>query len=538
MDRAGVNELLSLLRSSYAAVPDDRDGDARQYEALGSLQVWQRYPEMVRWLAEQLGTDGLASVGSQSLRQLGSKANRGHLWGMIAGLGLGRGIAMGLGRISGQDREEDLTSALDAVTCLYQGLGQAPFVRENPPRPDWVDTVRGQVTEPPAALAEQSKQFDRLARLLNFHNRRGTHVSGPYPVDGGLLVVRDYFLSDDLHHWADLAAGLPHVISRVLLFAENTPLPVAENGQLPPAIPARPVGAALFVRDAWDSADARPVTDEAEVEELMRRCSAAADLLAARVASMPRRDRVMAGAQAYYADLIAPLARAGGVWEKLREEFDFFELDPLVSEAYYDLIPGGGADDLVPRLINSGAAFAPIQDPISAEDAMPALHILALRGSEWELPVPPAALESAGLVGAGTDGYQLTEAGRAVHERLLNQERMSYEAERLEQAYERFLEMDGRFGEVTAAWDGADDAQRDELLAELADIIQRARVALRRTNEQLVRFEPYLPRMRRALVRAQEGEDGYVVGTDVDSVRRVWLECLRDYRLTQGLPLD
>jgi hypothetical protein len=538
MDRAGVNELLSLLRSSYAGVPDERDGDARRYEALGCLQVWQRYPEMLRWLAERLGAEGLASVGGQSLRQLGTKANRGHLWGLLAALGLGRGIAMGLGRISGQDREDDLTSALDVVSSLYGGLGQAPFVREEPPRPDWLDVVRAEVTEAPGSLAEQSRQFDRLARALNFHNRRGTHASGPYPVEGGALVVRDYFLADDLHHWADVAVGLPHVVSQVLLFAEGTHLPVAENGQLPPALPARPVGAAVFVREGWDSADARPVSDQAEAEELMRRCSVAADALTARVASMPRRDRVMAGAQAYYTDLIAPLARAGGMWETLRDEFDFFELDRVVSEAYYDLIPGGGADDLVPRLINSGAAFAPIQDPISAEDAMPALHLLALRGSGHELPVSPSELESAGLVASGADGYVMTEAGRAVHERLLNQERKEYEADRFEQAYERFLALDGRFGEVTADWEGADEARRGELLTELTDIIQRARVALRRTNEQLVRFEPYLPRMRRALARAQEGEARYVADPDVDSVRTVWLECLRDYRLTQGLPLD
>jgi hypothetical protein len=537
MDRAEVNELLSLLRSSYAAVPDERDDDARRYEALGCLQVWQRYPEMLRWLADRLGADGLASVGGQSLRRLGTKVNRGHLWGTIAALGLGRGIAMGLGRVSGQDREEDLTVALDVVSTLYRGLGQSPFAREEPPRPDWLDTVRASVAEPPGSLAEQSRQFDRLARLLNFHNRRGTHATGPYPVSGGVLVVRDYFLADDLHHWADLAAGLPHSVSQVLLFGEGTNLPVAENGQLPPALPARPVGAALFVRDGWET-DARPVTDPAQADALMRRCSAAADALAARVASMPRRDRVMAGAQAYFTDLIAPLARAGGAWEALRDEFDFFELDRMVSELYYDLIPGGGADDLVPRLINSGAAFAPIQDPISAEDAMPALHLLALRGSAKELPVSPSELESAGLVASVPDGYVMTEAGRAVHERLLNQERKGYEAERLEQAYERFLALDGRFGEVTAAWEGADDAQRGELLTELADIIQRARVALRRTNEQLVRFEPYLPRMRRALARAQAGEAQYIVGTDVDSVRAVWLECLRDYRLTQGLPID
>jgi hypothetical protein len=545
VDTAEVNELLDQLGRSYRSVPDPRSDQARRYEALGCLQVWQRYPDMVRWLTDEVGPDELRRIGALSQRELGSKVNRAHLWGIAAAVGLGRGVAMGLGRITAQDRERDLADSLAFVRLLYSGLDGSEQVFGGSAAvlaPDWVQWLRGgiEAVEPGAEAQRRfAESVQRLAIALNFDNRRGRHDTGPYPTgDGEVLVVRDYFLADELHHWADVADGLPHSITQALLFrSAGDPLPVADNGLLREQPEPALVGVATYARDRWDTApdQIRAVRAE-ERDQLARRCAEAADRLAARVAAMPRRDRVMAGAQAYYTDLIAPLARAAGRWERLRDEFDFFELDRLTSEVYYELIPGDAADELVPRLVASGAAFAPVRAPISDEEAMPALHLLAIRGTSAQLPVEPAELEGAGLVTAGPAGYQLTEAGRAVHERLLAAERKTYEPERLEQAYQRFVALDGRFLELTEQWDGAGPDGRAELLAELADILQRARVALRRTNEQLLRFEPYLPRLRRALGRAQGGEPDYVADPSVESVRTVWIELHRDYQLTQGLP--
>ena len=125
-----------------------------------------------------------------------------------------------------------------------------------------------------------------------------------------------------------------------------------------------------------------------------------------------------------------------------------------------------------------------------------------------------------------------------MHERLIDQERRTYEMARLEQAYERFRAQNGALKALVAKWQSlgdGDDGARAELLAELTDIIGRVRVALRRTNEQLLRFEGYLPRLRKALARAEQGEYEYVAGAGIDSVHTVWMELHEDYLLTQGI---
>lgn len=132
-------------------------------------------------------------------------------------------------------------------------------------------------------------------------------------------------------------------------------------------------------------------------------------------------------------------------------------------------------------------------------------------------------------------GYLLTDAGRALHERGLAVERKGVDAERLGQAYERFLALNGQLKAVAARWQSADEDARFELLGELADLVGRVKPALRRTAEQLPRFEPYLPRLRKAMSRAEEGQFEYVVSPTVDSVHTVWMELHEDYLLTQGI---
>jgi hypothetical protein len=555
LGRDEINELLAYLGfavwdATASAINAARSAGPgpmlrREYEAVGVVQIWQRHPELLRLLTEAIGLDGLHRMGATSRHELGTKVNMAHIWAAGTGLAFGRGIAMGLGQIAGHQREDDLRLGLATMRALGTGL------RGGPGRPLFAtaDGYRAPVLEQAVLdrfqadrvpVEQRHQRFDtetgRLAGLLHVGHHLAHHHTGPYPSDdGGVLIVRDHFPHDELYHWADLAQAL-------FLHPDAPPPALDDTGAVQlraDELAARVTGTAVYARDRWDTpADQIRRLDAAELDELAERAQVASERLAGRFAAMPRRDRIAAGVQVRQAESIVPFARAAGLWDRMRTEFDVFEWDRLTSDSYYAVVTDGGVADLVPRLLVTGGAFAPVKDPISDADAMPALHLLTLRGTERDLPVDPMALESAGLVAAATDGgYQLTEAGRAVHARQLRAESRTYEVARLVQAYERFLSLDQPLETAVADWGAgpADEEERQRLLAELGDIVQRARVALRRTNEQLVRFEPYLPRMRRALARAQGGEPAYIGDLRVDSVYRVWRELHRDYLITQGL---
>jgi hypothetical protein len=541
-DRAHVNELLAYLGwNHWDALGETPPGDPG-HRAVGALQAWQRYPELLGALVEQAGPDGVAALGASARRGLGGKAGPGHLWSLATAFGLGRGLAVATGRADGQQREDELRAVLGLVRGLYGGLrgpgaplfASADGYRAAVLEPDWLDWLRGTLG-PVGELGKLHDAASRLADLVHFDHPGARQDHGPYPDDAGVLLVRELYLAEPAYHWADVTDGLPFSLVLALRLPAGTPLEITDAGRVRGALP-EPEAAAVFARPLWDTpGEQLRMLDPEQGGELAGHCAAVADRLAARVAAMPRRDRAMAGAQVFYLEPVIGLARRAGVWDALRTDLDCHELDPLVSEAYYELVPGGAAADLLPRLTASGTGFPAVKDPISAEAAMPALHLLALREVSAELPVPADELESAGLIAAGPDGYRLTDAGRGTHQRQLEAERRGYETERMAQAYERFVALDEPMHAVLDRWDAADQGQRGELLGELTDIVQRARVALRRTNEQLVRFEPYLPRLRRALTAAKEGAPEYVTGTDVDSVAVVWSELHRDYRLTQGL---
>jgi hypothetical protein len=559
LERAELNELLGYLGfntwDALAGTGDDPDPELiplAECQAFGQVQAWQRYPDIVRFITDQVGPDGVAEIGGTSRREIGTKVNRSHIWGAGVNPAFGRGVSMGLGQLAGHEREADLAASLQFARRLGRGLwggageplfasmrGYAAPVLD----PEWLTRFADERTsvddqDARARYRELAGDLARLASLVHFGNRCATHDSGPYPAPGGgSVLVRDHFPADDLYHWADVADELPHAITCAYFLAPGPELALSDAGPTRSAeLFDRLTGIAVYARDRWDTpADAIRLMAEAELDAVATRCRAASTRIHRRIAAMSRRDKVMAGGQVQYLDFLAPFARAAGVWDRLRDEFDVYEWDPLASEAYYPLVTGGLAVEMVPRLISTGAGFAPVKDAISGEEAFPALHLLAVRGSGQELPVDPNDLVSAGLVAATDDGYALTEAGNATHRRQLAAERYSYEPTRLAQAYERFLAQDEPLRAIVARWDSADQAGKAEMFAELTDILGRVRVALRRTNEQLLRFEGYLPRLRKALGRVEQGEHDYLAGPVPDSFNAIWSELHQDYRITQGL---
>jgi hypothetical protein len=409
---------------------------------------------------------------------------------------------------------------------------------------EWLERFRDERTEltdpeQRALFQKFSASTELMGFLLHFDNRSGLADTGPYPTsDGGFVIVRDHFLHDPVYHWHDVAEELPHAITQAMFFKPDVDMQLdLMDGATLFTKPANYLkyltGVAVYVRDTVGTPDIRPA-DDAEIASILRRCDNASAKLYRRIASMPPRDKVMAGAQVYYTEFVAPFARAAGVWDELVSERDFFELDPVTSEAYYRLVAGGTAAELMPRLFLMGTGYPPLE--ADAEPHYAALHALALRGTLSEVPGDVEALIGAGLITSTPGGFMLTAAGHTTHDRLLAREQADLDGERVGAIYDRFLAANGPMKSACTRWQATDDDadERFEIIGELAGCVERVVPALRRTAEVVPRFGGYAQRLKDALARAEAGEHDYAVSPRVDSIHTVWMEIHEDYLRTLG----
>jgi hypothetical protein len=365
--------------------------------------------------------------------------------------------------------------------------------------------------------------------------------------DGGWMIVRDHFLHDPIYHWHDVAEELPHAITQAMIFKpdQEMKVQVLDIGTMftEPANYLRHLkGSALYVRDRWDTpaSDIRSLGED-EMRSILEKCDAASSRLYRRIAAMPRRERIIAGATVYYAEFIAPWARRAGVWEKLLDEYDFFEFDPVASEVYYRLVKEGEAATLVPQQFLMGTAYQHIPDQAGPEaqhsEHYPSLHFVAVRGFAKEIPGDPSALEDAGLVKSSKAGYMLTAEGRLAHQALLAAERESIDRERLGQVYEQgFLPVNVELKAVTTRWQETGAEDQGVILEEIATVVARVEPVLLETGESIPRFTAYPQRLREALELAEGGDSKWVASPLVDSIHTVWMELHEDY--LQVLALD
>lgn len=362
----------------------------QEYEAVGTVQTWRRYPEFMEVITDAVGVDGIVDMGATSRREIGTKANLLHIWCTGIPPAFGRGILVGLGMAKASERTAELAQIMQFCRQLYHGLwGGGPMYassRQNQAAlldSDWLDRFAADRV----ALDDADRRgfyqgfsatVELLGFLLNLDNRLGLSDTGPYPLpggggggtpagDGGFMLVRDHFLSEDVYHWFDVAEGLPHAITQAMFFQPPPELrmSVLDIGTCfadPPNYLPYLTGMAIYARDRWDT----PVSevrrlDETEMASIQAKSQDATMRLYGRLANMPRRDKIWAGAQVYATDFLLPWARLAGVWPKLVTEHDFFEADPVTSEAYYRLTDGTAAE-LVPRLFIAGGAFMSTSD--------------------------------------------------------------------------------------------------------------------------------------------------------------------------------
>jgi hypothetical protein len=208
------------------------------------------------------------------------------------------------------------------------------------------------------------------------------------------------------------------------------------------------------------------------------------------------------------------------------------------TEQAYPLLVSGQAAPVLGAVFLMGQGLVPDSGlgsaPTVGEEALPALHAVALRGNVAEVPGGRAdELIDADLLVHTPAGYLLTEAGHTRHDELLAAERSGLDLERLGQIYERFLAVNSAVKSASAKPVNDDDA-RFELLGELGDLVERAGSPLKRTTELLPRFGGYAGRLDAALRKAEDGEWEYLTSPKVDSVHTVWMEIHEDYLQTLG----
>lgn len=525
----------------------------QEYECFGCVQQWQRYPAFYRLILDEAGVDGLIDIGRLARREPANKVNLLHVWCSGFTPMFGRAILGELGVASTDDRAQDTRLLLQFMRRLYKGLWdegpmftsmrgyRAPMLEQA-----WIDRFTAdQVTVADPTRRRLFNSFnastEMLGFLLHFDNRSGLNDTGPYDLgDGRFMIVRDHFLHDPMYHWHDVADELPHCITQAMVFTPDEPLDLAlmDGGTLftkPGNYLKHLTSASVYVRETWDTpASGIRRIDEAEMQAILDRCKPATDKLYRRIASMSARDKISCGAQVYYGEFIAAVARAAGVWERMLEEHDFWELDEVASQAYYPLVRDGIGVQLVGKLFITGTGFPALPDGAFSEVALDELHPIALRGSVAAPDADAEALAAAGLAIRTPAGWMLTEAGAARHAALLEAERAALDLEAIGAVYDRFLAANGPFKALNARWQSVGEDARWALTGELAELVARVEPALRRTVEVLPRFAGYGPRLRAALEKVEAGDFDHVTSVRVDSLHTVWMELHEDYLLTLG----
>jgi hypothetical protein len=523
----------------------------QEYECFGCIQQWQRYGELFARITEAVGVEGVIDLGRTARREPGSKANLLHIWCTGFTPMFGRALLGELGIEDVNSRPDEIQIALQFMRRLYKGFwGEGPMftsmrgyaapVLEQ----SWIDRFTAEVAPladgaPRSLFTKFNAGTELMGFLLHFDNRSGLNDSGPYDLgDGRFMIVRDHFLHDPAYHWHDVAEGLPHCITQAMVFRPDGPLAtqLMDGGTLftkPANYLKHLESVAVYVRPTWDTpaAEIRRI-DEAEMQAIVTECEQATTKLYKRIASMPKRDKIIAGAQVYYTEFIMPFARLAGVWDEFLDERDFHELDPVAAQAYYPLVTEGLGAQLVGKLFVTGTGFPPVPEGLFAEVALADLHPLALRGS---LPSCADGLVEAGLVVVTPAGAMLTPAGTAKHAGLLAAERAGLDREALAPIYERFLAANVPFKAVSARWQAADEDARWALVGELADLVDRVGPALERTAAILPRYGGYGPRLREALAKVEGGDFEHVTSVREESLHTIWMELHEDYLQTLGI---
>ncbi|MGQ0480949.1 MAG: PEP-utilizing enzyme [Pseudonocardia sp.] len=527
----------------------------QEYETVSFVQQWATYARRFEDITEKVGVDGLVELGGLPRREIGTKANYVHSWGLGICPLIGKAITSELGVSSDIDWHRNANTIIQFRRRLQYGQwGEGPSfisgrgylapVLES----HWIDRFRDEETrlddaDRLAAFRSFNATTELTGFLLHYDCRAGMSDTGPYPLpDGGFVLVRDHFLYEPAYDWSEPLSDLPYCVTQAMFFRPDAPVEIRINDIATTF--ARPgnylkylSGVSVYARDTWDTPVSRVRRlDDAEMARIVTRCNESMLALYSSISQLSWDDRIRNGVKVYCRDFLLPFARVAGVWDEwMVSGYDDFAPE---TEQAYPMLVSGKAAPVLGAVFLMGQGLVPESGlgtpPEVSDQALPALHAVALRGNVAEVPGGMAdALLDADLVAHTPAGYLLTEAGHRRHGELLAAERAGLDTDRLGRIYERFLAVNGPM-KAASAKPATDDDTRFELLGELGELVERAGSALKRTTELLPRFGAYQLRLEAALGRVEDGEWEYLTSPKVDSVHTVWMEIHEDYLQTLG----
>ena len=359
----------------------------QQYEILGFMNEFYRWPEILDMTTREIGSQGVMDIGATARREIGIKVNCVHDWCIGAcGFAMGRCGLLALEAIEPQDYVRESNSILKFMQRVLWGKRQDGYILNSQDRyrcqihdQSVIDQLMGEVEyfEPGSDKALALQRFNAAAELLSFLDhydcRLGLGDTGPYELpDGKILIIRDLFTNEDVYDWSDVCdhEGVPHCYSLALVLdpdkmglREIRVNDISTTFTRPKNYIEAVVGGAVFVREKWNTpmGEIYPVKID-DLASHLGKIQQATMKLYSKYARMPRRTLIMNGHYVYYIDMILPHLRLAGTYEKACRDYDFWEIDRRVSNYYYEIDKRGFAGEVVPQKIFSGEGYLPFPD--------------------------------------------------------------------------------------------------------------------------------------------------------------------------------
>lgn len=354
----------------------------QEYECLAYMNMFFRYPELMNYIMDRVGVEGLFGIGASAKREIGTKVNPLHHWCIVATPLGGRAALLAGEWIKPGDYTEEINTMLKFVQRVSWAHRQDGYFLASQ------DRYRNQIHDPELVqrIFEETEELDHekydlvtafnataelLAFLDHFDCRLGLGDAGPYLVEPGkIMIIRDLFVNEDVYHWSDVCEGLPYCFTLGLVInAEKMGLEEIRINDISTTFtrPANYVAyierAVIYKRETWDTpmSDVKRVPRE-ELPQWMEKISDAIIKLYKKLSKMSRRQLITNGLYVYYVGKILPYLRAAGVYEDVCNELDLWEIDKRVSELYYEITKRNFVYEVMPRAVFSGEGFALIPE--------------------------------------------------------------------------------------------------------------------------------------------------------------------------------
>ena len=354
----------------------------QEYETLAFVQQFLCYPALFEEITRKVGPEGLIEMGRTAQREIGTKVNSVHYFCLVTAALLGRDLLIDyLKQLSRDSYLKEINTILQFSRCLLWGARGDGYTycsqdgyRNRVLDPSWIERFlqeaqslnEGNCRE---IFSSFNASTELLSFLLHFDCRLGMSDTGPYDLgDGRLMIVRDHFLREDVYHWSDVCEGLPYAVTLAFtLDSEKMSLEDIRVNDISTTF-TRPrnylpyiTDAALYARQEWDTPIGEVVRlGYSEARELTARVQEATFKLYKKLARMSRRQLITNGLYVYHIDMILPFARLSGLYETFCQDYDLWEIHPVVSDAYHQILKDRYYADVFPNMVVSGQIYSPV----------------------------------------------------------------------------------------------------------------------------------------------------------------------------------